>query len=75
MARTVSFIGLLFGLFIPVLSHADDVPPAPNVSTQPVQQAVARATNYLRTESAAWLSTRTCAACHHVPMALSCHYP
>lgn len=70
MARTVSFIALLLGLVISPVSHADDVSPTSNVSPSTPQQAVARATKYLRTESAAWLSTRTCAACHHVPMAL-----
>jgi len=37
---------------------------------QRVQQAVDRAVGYLQTESAAWLSQRKCAACHHVPMPL-----
>ena len=35
-----------------------------------VQQTVDRAIGYLQTESAAWLNTRKCAACHHVPMPL-----
>src|SRR5207302_7790737 len=34
------------------------------------QQAVDRAIGYLQTESAAWLNTRKCAACHHAPMPL-----
>jgi hypothetical protein len=33
-------------------------------------QTVDRAIGYLQTESATWLKTRTCAACHHVPMTL-----
>ena len=39
-------------------------------TTQQVQQTVDRAIGYLQTESAAWLNTRKCAACHHVPMPL-----
>src|SRR4029077_6081686 len=35
-----------------------------------VQQTVDRAIKYLQTESATWLNTRKCAACHHVPMPL-----
>jgi hypothetical protein len=35
-----------------------------------VRRTVERAVKYLQTESAAWLSTRRCAACHHVPMPL-----
>lgn len=43
------------------------VPPA---SREQVQQTVQRAIGYLQTESAAWLATRKCAACHHAPMPL-----
>ncbi len=39
-------------------------------TTEQVQQTVDRAIGYLQTESAAWLNTRKCAACHHVPMPL-----
>jgi hypothetical protein len=35
-----------------------------------IHQAVDRAIRYLQTESAAWLNSRKCAACHHVPMPL-----
>jgi hypothetical protein len=35
-----------------------------------VQQAIDRAIKYLQTESAAWLNTRKCAACHHAPLPL-----
>jgi hypothetical protein len=35
-----------------------------------VRRAVERAVVYLRAESADWLKTRKCAACHHVPLAL-----
>ena len=42
----------------------------PRATPQQVQQTVERAIGYLQTESAAWLNTRKCAACHHVPMPL-----
>ena len=42
----------------------------PTATTEQVHQTVDRATVNLRTESAAWLSSRVCAACHHVPMPL-----
>jgi hypothetical protein len=35
-----------------------------------VHQTVDRAIKYLQAESAAWLNTRKCAACHHVPLPL-----
>src|SRR5271163_3177131 len=70
MART-SFLALLFlGLCLsrPLLAGGPtSLPPA---TTQKVQQTVERAIGYLQTESAAWLRTRKCAACHHVPMPL-----
>ncbi len=43
------------------------IPPA---TTEQIQQTVDRAIGYLQTESAAWLNTRKCAACHHAPMPL-----
>src|SRR5262249_19659229 len=42
----------------------------PRATTPQVHQAVDRAVKYLQAESAAWLSTRRCAACHHVSMPL-----
>jgi hypothetical protein len=43
---------------------------APRATTPQVQQTVERAIKYLQTESADWLNTRKCAACHHVPLPL-----
>jgi hypothetical protein len=42
----------------------------PRATTPQVQQAVDRAIKYLQAESADWLKTRKCAACHHVPLPL-----
>src|SRR5262249_50959324 len=35
-----------------------------------VHQTVELAIKYVRDESASWLNTRKCAACHHAPLAL-----
>src|SRR5262249_38547622 len=59
---------LLLGLSLPRPAVAAE--PTPRASTQQVHQAVDRAIGYLQTESASWLKTRGCAACHHVPMSL-----
>lgn len=50
------------------IARADEPPAA--ATPQQVQQTVERAIGYLQTESAAWLKTRKCAACHHAPMPL-----
>ncbi|MBL7648347.1 MAG: terpene cyclase/mutase family protein [Candidatus Hydrogenedentes bacterium] len=70
MARTLVFATLLAGLCISPPALNGKVSSNSGASAQTVQQTVTRATAYLRTESAAWLSSRTCAACHHIPMAL-----
>src|SRR5580704_11347682 len=70
MAVRSSFAWLLLGLCLsrPVL--ADEPTSIPRATTQQVHQTVDRAIGYMQTESAAWLNTRKCAACHHVPLPL-----
>jgi hypothetical protein len=70
MARRSSFVALLLGLCLSHLALAVEQAAFPPATTSEIQQTVARAIGYLQTESAAWLSTRKCAACHHVPMPL-----
>jgi len=70
MARTSSFAWLLLGLCLSQMALADEPTSMPRATTQQVHQTVDRAIGYLQTESAAWLNTRKCAACHHVPMPL-----
>jgi hypothetical protein len=70
MARTSSFAALILALCLSPLAIADEPVPVPSAIPQQVQQAVERAIGYLQVESAAWLNTRKCAACHHVPMPL-----
>src|SRR5262249_43401008 len=70
MARTSSWGWLLLGLCLPRPALAAEPTSVPRATTQQVHRAVDRAVGYLRAESAAWLKTRKCAACHHVPMPL-----
>ena len=70
MARTASFAVFFLGLCLSRLALADEPASVPCATPQQVQQTVERAIGYLQTESAAWLNTRKCAACHHVPMVL-----
>ena len=70
MARTSLLAWILLGLCLPRLALAGERALLPCATTAQVHQTVDRAVKYLRTESASWLSTRKCAACHHVPMPL-----
>ncbi len=70
MARPFWFAALLIGLGLSRLALADVPATIPPAKPKQVQQTVERAIGYLQTESAAWLKTRKCAACHHVPMPL-----
>ncbi len=68
MPRLSSLAWLLLSLSRP--AHAEEPASIPRATTPQVHQAVERAIGYLQTESAAWLTTRKCAACHHVPLPL-----
>src|SRR6476469_3320840 len=70
MARASSLVGVLFVLCLSRPALAGEPTSVPRATTPQVRQAVDRAILYLQTESAAWLKTRKCAACHHVPMPL-----
>src|SRR5437763_2570964 len=70
MTRMSSLTWFLLGLCLSRPALAAEPPSIPRATTQQVHQTVDRAIKYLRTESAAWLNTRKCAACHHVPMPL-----
>jgi hypothetical protein len=61
---------VLLGLCLSGPALAGEPPTTPRATTPQVRRAVDRAISYLQTESAAWLRTRKCAACHHVPMPL-----
>jgi Squalene-hopene cyclase C-terminal domain len=70
VARTSLPAWVLLGFCLSGPALAGDPASTPGATTPQVQQAVARAIKYLQTESAAWLNTRKCAACHHVPLPL-----
>jgi hypothetical protein len=72
MARVVSFIvaSLIFAFSAPARAEAPPVATTPSATTDPVEHAINRAIGYLQSESASWLNTRKCAACHHVPLPL-----
>ena len=74
MTRLFSVIVLSFNLCFATHGRAE-TPPASSVvipvaTTDQVHQTVDRAIGYLQKESAAWLDTRKCAACHHAGMPL-----
>jgi len=70
MARTALLALFFLGLCVSRPTRADEPSSIPRATTQQIQQTVERAIGYLQTECAAWLNTRKCAACHHVPMPL-----
>src|SRR5687768_16236651 len=72
MSRLSSFVALLLGLCLAprALGEAppDSAAGVSSATSEQIQLTIERAIGYLQTESAAWLNTRHCAACHHVPM-------
>src|ERR1700726_3757561 len=70
MTRMSSLASVLLGLCLSRTALAGEPTSIPRATTPQVQQTVDRAIKYLQSESAAWLNTRKCAACHHVPMPL-----
>ncbi len=69
MIRLSSVAALCFGLYLSSLAMAEDAAAIPSATTEQVRQTVERAIPYLQAESASWLGTRVCAACHHAPLA------
>jgi len=70
MAGMSSSVVLSLGLCFATPARAEASAAIPPPSTEQIQQTVDRAIGYIQTESAAWLNTRKCAACHHVAMPL-----
>lgn len=70
MTRTLAIAVLLLAISVSSLAAADEPVASPAATTEQVQQAVERAMIYTRDESVQWLKSRTCAACHHVPLVL-----
>lgn len=69
MPRPILIHAVFLAFWSATLSRASDAADD-SATTEQVQLAVDRAIKYLQTESAAWLKTRKCAACHHVPLPL-----
>jgi Squalene-hopene cyclase C-terminal domain/Prenyltransferase and squalene oxidase repeat len=70
MARAFLLAAVLLGLCCSRPAPAGESASVPRATTPQVEQTVDRAITYLQTESADWLKTRKCAACHHAPMPL-----
>jgi hypothetical protein len=70
MARISSFVVMWLGLCVATSVRADTPAAIPAATTEQIHQTVDRAIGYLQAESAAWLKTRKCVACHHAPMPL-----
>jgi hypothetical protein len=70
MTRIAFSLMLLFGLCAWRQSLANEVGGVHSATPEQVRQTIERAIGYLQTETADWLKTRGCAACHHAPMSL-----
>lgn len=72
MTRVLSFAvaSLVFALGVPGRAETLADAHSPPANSDPAEQAIYRAIGYLQTESASWLNTRKCAACHHAPLPL-----
>src|SRR5947209_7461635 len=70
MTRTPLVAMLLLGFAFLPSGVAGEPAQLPSATPRQVQHTVERAIGYLQTESADWLRTRKCAACHHVPLPL-----
>jgi hypothetical protein len=71
----ISSLAVLSALLCYAVAARAAVPAAtyaaiPSATTAQIQQTVDRAIKYVRNESADWLKTRKCAACHHAPLPL-----
>ncbi len=68
MASITLFVAFLLCLGFVTPARAEVLDAVPTATTEQIHHTVDLAIGYLQTESAAWLNTRGCAACHHVPM-------
>ncbi len=70
MLRASVLFAAFGGLCVLSPALAGESKSVPRATTPQVQKAVDRGISYVQKESAAWLSTRKCAACHHAPLAI-----
>src|SRR6478735_6527240 len=70
MARISTNIMIILSTVLCQITQAAEPGTIPTATPHQVHQTVERAIGYLQTESASWLKTRKCAACHHASMPL-----
>lgn len=70
MPRTFRLAAFVLGALCSSSAFADKPASIPSATPDQVHQAVDHSLKYLRTQSADWLKTRKCAACHHVAFPL-----
>src|SRR5437588_1115946 len=70
MARGSCFAACFLGIGLSRLAMAGEPVSIPPAGPEQIHQTVHRAIGYIQAESAGWLKTRKCAACHHAPMPL-----
>lgn len=70
MTRTTLIAVLVPALCLLRPASAGEPNSIPPTMPDQVRQAVERSIEYIQAESAAWLSTRKCAACHHAPLVI-----
>lgn len=70
MSRLLVLMSICLALCLSRATFGDEPAATGRAGAEQVHQSVDRAITYLQAESASWLNTRKCAACHHAPMPL-----
>lgn len=70
MPHAFRLAAFVMGVLCLSTALADDPASIPSATPDQVHRAIKLSLKYLRTQSADWLSTRKCAACHHVALPL-----
>ena len=68
MTRTTLLQLFVLALVLSQSARGEEPTAIPPATTEQIHLTVDRAIGYLQKESADWLNTRKCAACHHAPM-------
>lgn len=70
MSRLTMLLALALAFELESISRAEapTAGPASPATNEQIYQTVDRALAYAKAESASWLATRKCAACHHAPL-------
>lgn len=70
MSRLLVLMSVCLALCLSRATFGDEPAATGHAGVEQVHHSVDRAITYLQAESASWLNTRKCAACHHAPMPL-----